>query len=200
MNTLSMLQRMSAREYSAKNMDKLKLYNRIKDDNYISNILQAFDFIEKGIGKSVYNINDILKIDNIQQLKINSIDYAIVYIARCCMINPKMDTIDYVVSQCRKIANYIFNNNKSNCIHIANCLTALSTLAYARKKSDDYDRANGSHETATLFFAKAYYTMMYYLYHDYINQDEYTQYMVYNYNMLLANADIEYNNGSYESK
>lgn len=199
MNAPSMLQRMSAREYSVKNMDKLKLYNRIKDDNYISNILQAFDFINKAIGKSSYNPNDLLNIDNVDQLKINSLDYAIVYIARCCMINSKMDTIDYAVSQCRNIANYIFNN-KSNCIHIANCLTSLSTLAYARKKSDDYDRANGSHETATLFFAKAYYTMMYYLYHDYINQDEYTQYMVYNYNMLLANADIDYNNGFYESR
>ena len=199
MNAPSMLQRMSAREYSAKNIDKLKLHNRIKDDNYISNILQAFDFINKAIGKSKYNPNDLLNIDNIEQLNINSIDYAIVYIVRCCMINPKMDTIDYVVSQSRTISNYIFDNIKDK-FYIANCLTLLSTLAYSRKRSDDYDRANGSHENIVLQFAKSYYHMMYKLYSDYNPQDEYTQYMIYNYNMLYANANIDYNNGFYESK
>lgn len=200
MNTPSILQRISARELSVMNMDKLKLSNRLRDDNYISNILQAFDFIDKAIGKSTYNVNDILSIDNLEQLKINSLDYAIVYIARCCMINPKMDTIDYVVSQSRKLSSYIFDNNKSKYIHVANCLTALSTLAYARKRSNEYDKANGSNESTTLFFANTYYTMMYYLYLKCTTQDEYTQYMTYNYNMLLANSNLEYNNGFYESR
>ena len=199
MNAPSMLQRISARKYSVKNMDELKLYNRIKDDNYISNILQAFGFINKAIGRSEYNPNDLLNIDNIEQLKINSIDYAIVYIVRCCMINPKMDTIDYVISQSRNISNYILGNMKKY-YYIANCLTLLSTLAYSRKRSDDYDSANGSHENAVLQFAKSYYHMMYKLYSNYNPQDEYTQYMTYNYNMLYANADIDYNNGFYESR
>ena len=199
MNAPSMLQRMSAREYSAKNMDKLKLYNRIKDDNYISNILQAFDFINKAIGKSSYNPNDLLNIDNLDQLKINSLDYAIVYIARCCMMNTKLDTIDYVISQSRNISDFIFNNIKDK-FYIANCLTMLSSLAYSRKRSDEYDRANGSHENAVLQFAKSYYFMMYKLYSDYKNQDEYTQYMIYNYNMLHSNSSIDYNNGFYEAK
>lgn len=199
MNAPSMLQRMSAREYSAKNMDKLKLYNRIKDDNYISNILQAFDFINKAIGKSSYNPNDLLNIDNVDQLKINSLDYAIVYIARCCMINSKMDTIDYVIAQSRNISNYISNNMKDK-LYIANCLTMLSSLAYSRKRSDEYDRSNGSHENVVLQFAKSYYFMMYKLYSDYIHQDEYTQYMVYNYNMLHSNSSIDYNNGFYEAR
>lgn len=199
MNAPSMLQRMSAREYSVKNMDKLKLYNRIKDDNYISNILQAFDFINKAIGKSSYNPNDLLNIDNVDQLKINSLDYAIVYIARCCMINSKMDTIDYVIAQSRNISNYISNNMKDK-LYIANCLTMLSSLAYSRKRSDEYDGSNGSHENVVLQFAKSYYFMMYKLYSDYKNQDEYTQYMVYNYNMLHSNSSIDYNNGFYEAR
>ena len=208
MASVTILKVLSSRMYSYNNIDQLKLFNRIKDDNVFSGVFSAIGYLEKALcykGKT-FSANDLLNVDDTSQLRINCIDNSIVYLVRYCLTCKKenFDLIsNFMVRKIEDIISYLETESNYKNKNIIECLRELIKLANRCVKRNEYDGANSSFENEVVLFSKSYYAMMYRLYANEpysLAGGEYNMYMTYNYNMLFSNAGIDYNNGSYESK
>lgn len=204
------LEILSARKYSVKNMDQIQLYNRIKDNNLFgSTNIYAILYLKKifNIDKENINPNDLLNIDNIDQLRINIIDEAVVCIIKN-IFEHSTELTDCEIFEIFLKINfdkiYKVLDDKYYGLELKVCLDKILWLSRRYLKANPYDGGNSSYSKDTRDIAKAYYNLMYKLYSQYEKTDEYCMLMAHNYSLLYSQSDIElsrlYNNGYYESK